>query len=472
MLKVLVVDDDKLVRGGLITMMPWAEFGMQVVGEANNGEKALTMMEELKVDLLITDLAMPIMSGMDLMRNVKALYPQTWMVVLSFHQDFELVQEALRLGAIDYIAKAQMEQEKLDEVLGRISNRIRHEQEQRAERPVRLPLDNNPASSNLFQERIAFIALNDEVNMQSLVQCSFVEIELLSELDRGLFLLNSYSQELGAGDLTAELSHLQLDGHWAILRVQGGPQRDNHLLGKRLREYKEYSFFYEYEQGKSIYIFNADNTDSDRRRHQGDFNLIRDRWSTLHWVIDDELFQDMIQEIVQIRPTTSQLESIFYAAKKDWYRIVPDFTDSMDNYHSMLFWVEWKKWLKEVRIQLSQKINKPMLSNDISHSILNSVQYIQQNLSSEIRQDDAAKAASMSRSYFSLCFKQTMGKSFNDYVRDERIDLAQKLLEQTTNPIYKVAEQCGYPNEKYFSRVFREQKGLLPSEYRAMKGKG
>ena len=64
-----------------------------------------------------------------------------------------------------------------------------------------------------------------------------------------------------------------------------------------------------------------------------------------------------------------------------------------------------------------------------------------------------------------------MGKSFNDYVRDERIDLAQQLLEQTTNPIYWVAEQCGYPNEKYFSRVFREQKGLLPSEYRSVNGK-
>lgn len=124
MIKVLVVDDDHLVRKGFILMMPWAEHGLEVVGEAGNGRKALEFMDSHEVDLLITDLAMPVMSGIDLMRNVKRRYPNVHMVVLTFHQDFELIQEALRLGAIDYITKVELEHEKMDQVLQRIVHKI------------------------------------------------------------------------------------------------------------------------------------------------------------------------------------------------------------------------------------------------------------------------------------------------------------------------------------------------------------
>ncbi|MDD9268991.1 response regulator [Paenibacillus sp. GCM10023248] len=124
MIKVMVVDDDKLVRKGLMSAMPWRDFDMEVVGEASNGEKALEFMADNSVDLLLTDLAMPVMSGIELLKVVRKLYPSMYTVVLTFHQDFEYIQEALRLGAIDYIAKVQLEKERFEEVLGRIHKRI------------------------------------------------------------------------------------------------------------------------------------------------------------------------------------------------------------------------------------------------------------------------------------------------------------------------------------------------------------
>lgn len=124
MIKVMVVDDDKLVRKGLMSAMPWRDFDMEVVGEASNGEKALEFMAANSVDLLLTDLAMPVMSGIELLKIVRKQYPGMYTVVLTFHQDFEYIQEALRLGAIDYIAKVQLEKERFEEVLGRIHKRI------------------------------------------------------------------------------------------------------------------------------------------------------------------------------------------------------------------------------------------------------------------------------------------------------------------------------------------------------------
>ncbi|UKS28733.1 response regulator [Paenibacillus sp. HWE-109] len=130
MIKVLIVDDDKLVRKGLISAMPWNRFDMEVVGEASNGEKALEFLAANAVDLLLTDLAMPVMSGIELLKIVRKQFPHIYTVVLTFHQDFEYIQEVLRLGAIDYIAKVQLEKEIFDEVLGRIHKRILEEQKQ------------------------------------------------------------------------------------------------------------------------------------------------------------------------------------------------------------------------------------------------------------------------------------------------------------------------------------------------------
>jgi two-component system response regulator YesN len=77
-----------------------------------------------------------------------------------------------------------------------------------------------------------------------------------------------------------------------------------------------------------------------------------------------------------------------------------------------------------------------------------------------------AEQVHMSRSYFSQCFKDIMGKPFNEYVRDKRMEKAKELLVSTQLPILQIAENVGYPNEKYFSRLFRELEGVTPSEYR------
>lgn len=129
MIKVLIVDDEKLVRKGIISIMPWEKYGMTVVGEAYDGKSALEFMNHDEVHLLVTDLSMPGESGIEFIGKVRRLYPELWIVILTFHQDFTIVQEALRLGVMDYIAKAQIEIEQGDQILNRIQERIRSETE-------------------------------------------------------------------------------------------------------------------------------------------------------------------------------------------------------------------------------------------------------------------------------------------------------------------------------------------------------
>lgn len=124
MIRVLVVDDDKLARAGLLTMLPWAEYGMRVVGEAGSGARALEFLAANEVDLCFVDLMMPVMPGLEFIRAASELYPRLRYVVLTFHEDFCYVQSALRLGVLDYISKLELEHADVDQIMRRLTEKI------------------------------------------------------------------------------------------------------------------------------------------------------------------------------------------------------------------------------------------------------------------------------------------------------------------------------------------------------------
>lgn len=256
MIRVLVVDDEKIVRKGIVALLPWGSFDMKVAGEAENYEKALEFLQSNTVDLLFTDLTMPGKSGIDLIKEVRSRYPSMGIVVLTCHQDFNYIQEVLRLGAVDYIVKTQLELEPVEEILGRIAARIK----------------------------------NDRISGRQ-----------------------------------PELHHTR-----------------SALLDSRYSE-------------------------------------------------------------------------------------------------------------------------------EVNESIRNALDYIENNLTRRISQDEAAKTANMSKGYFSHCFKEVVGKLFVEYVKELKMKKAKELLLDSNRPVYWIAEQLGFQDEKYFSRIFREYTGLLPTELRSMR---
>jgi two-component system, response regulator YesN len=260
-IRTLIVDDQKLVRRGLISVMPWEQFEFSIVGEAGNGEKALEFISNNKVDLVITELVMPVMSGLELMKQINREFPYIRVVILTCHRDFNYIQEALRLGAIDYIVKTQLEKETMEGILERIVNRIRYERTSRT-----------PVST-----------------------------------------------------------------------------------------------------------------------------------------------------------------------------------------------------LQDIEICTGFKITKNLqmkYSEEIIECIVNAVKYITDNFNEELNLDTVAKKVNISRGYLSHCFKDIVGVSFGDFVRDMKVQKAKELLLNSSRPVYWIAEFLGFWDKKYFSRFFREYTGLLPSEYR------
>lgn len=328
--RVLVIDDDKLARNGLISIVPWEECGMEVVGDVANGMAALEFLKSHSVDLAVVDLSMPVLSGMDFIRESRKLYPELQYVVLSFHESFEYVQGAMRLGAVDYISKLRLEQEDCKEVFMRVAR---------------------------------------------LLGCR--------EGDR--------STEEGVSSQTLE--------------------------------------------------------------------ELRQEWESLQWVYDDTRFQEQGERLQKlgISPlqaerlaawTASALESAFGG-----HFSLPDRFDSVEG---------CLNWLKDTRSALYRQGEG---DGGIPSCMLRAVLYIKEHLREPLKAELVAEAVGMSRGYFSTTFKKHTGLTFNDYVRRQRVFLAQELLEQNAVLPGDVSAEVGYEDSKYFGRIFQEQTGMTCSAY-------
>jgi two-component system response regulator YesN len=124
MFKVLIIDDEQLVRMGLKSMLPWEKLGYEIVGEALNGQQGLDLIGKLQPDIVITDIKMPVMDGLELMRRATAAQPQLKFIILSSYDDFELVKQAMKQGAEEYLIKLSLEAESLGATLASVREKI------------------------------------------------------------------------------------------------------------------------------------------------------------------------------------------------------------------------------------------------------------------------------------------------------------------------------------------------------------
>ena len=119
-MNVLIVDDDKLARKGLVAIMDWKKYGFEVVGDVQNGRKALEFLRNHPVDIVFTDIDMPEIDGLELMQMCGEEFPEIKFVILSVYESFSYAQTAIRMGALDYISKISFSPEECGTILERV----------------------------------------------------------------------------------------------------------------------------------------------------------------------------------------------------------------------------------------------------------------------------------------------------------------------------------------------------------------
>lgn len=124
MIKILLVEDELLVRSGMKSLIKWEDHGFQLVAEAAHGEEALEILQRERIDIVITDIRMPVMDGLSLIENIKKLELPCEVIVLSSYDEFDYVRKAMQYGVKDYFHKPTMTQEELIKVLQNVAAQI------------------------------------------------------------------------------------------------------------------------------------------------------------------------------------------------------------------------------------------------------------------------------------------------------------------------------------------------------------
>ncbi|WP_162463191.1 response regulator [Paenibacillus psychroresistens] len=338
MYNALIVDDESLVRKGLRMIFPWEKYKINIIGEAASGESALAFLRTQSVQLVITDITMPGMSGLELLKHVQAFDSTIKVVMLTCHQDFDYIQESLRLGAIDYIVKTQLEDHNLDEILQRI------------------------------------------------------------------------------------VKHIEIKPIAGVVKTANMTQLNQQII---------------------------------------------ERWSQVIWVVDDRIYEELIHDSVAI--STDHIvdwSSIVASSFESWQLSFPVFTDWKTDGGLPTRLDQLLIWVKELRIELQRWLRKSQYSEDVIYAIVKSIDMIHENPAAHISQTELSKKVNISKSYFSTSFKEILGISFTHYLQRVAIERAKAMIENTNHPIYWIAEQCGFSDQRYFSKLFKEQTGILPSELR------
>ncbi|MDF2512671.1 MAG: hypothetical protein K0S04_2537 [Herbinix sp.] len=520
MYQILLVDDEPIVKIALRSIVQWEQYGYQICGTASNGEEALAMVEKHKPQIVITDLKMPVMDGIELIKNLKEKGFRGEILVLSNYEDFELVRNALVHGAADYLLKVSIDGEAL---LDRISKAINKLQERKLI-SMAAAAEENPEllivkRSNIIKEFLTqdkpveqFISaqpetifLQEDVHY-SLCYVSFdrsasnnsgeyskslirsIVLEALQEQSNSLwFSLDQYSLciLLGVEDITEDTQLKQFAGKLATrfqvyhslkpvicydFDVKGYDllHKSYHMLLEvlKLQFYGELSI----EDGKEICP-----------QHYMSFIQYKDLAEDIQRNGSSMLTRSMIaiEEIIM----ASKEQHIYPEITCRFFIKVLEYLEFLSKDMSLLtheYLADMKEFLrfssssKELLSYLEQSLQAIYLLQEIGETdtarykneINKAIKYIEKNYQQKLTLTSIAEHVNFSTNYLCKSFKEEVGVNVIGYINNFRMKKAGEMLKQKDSMVKEISLNVGIEDQLYFSRLFKKYYGMSPSEYK------
>lgn len=483
MWKVLLVEDEMFVRESIKMIVNWEELGFTLLGEADNGEEALQMLRQKHFDLVISDIKMPVMDGVELLKQARELDLSCKFIMLTCMNEFEYVRQALEYGASNYILKLSMSVSSLVDSLSKIKSEL-EEQSQYADQKINLYYQQiwRNITGAEHEEHEAAPSVIEELRHFHLTIVSVIrggERWTPSDHDKALSFLDFSC---------AEVTHLYHSEGLTTVFIWHKPEAPLVRAGSSVEDYAvvyaadiHYSQLHMqwrkiiqqlgaawYESKKGVFSVNAGNVKESapyfvwRKKRELISSFEKLEENRCHALIDEiwEEMRDSHLSMVDVKKIAADIDYTLYSM-----------IQKGSSSQSALFDAGTHQELKQVmtvRLQAylsAYKQTQPAIMTD--HPEVNKViAYINDHLDKDISVKSMAAMISMDENYFSSLFKAKTKESLITYVHQLRIQKAMFYLTQTDLTINQIAENVGFKNINYFNRIFKRITGATPSRYR------
>lgn len=513
--KVLIVEDEVLVRGGLKSVIGWEKLGMEIIGDAANGKQALEIYEADKPDIILTDIKMPVMDGLELIARIREKDEKTKIVILTCYEEFEYLQEAMRMGVSDYISKLRMKPAEIEAAMEKLKRELDENEEQKGNTPKERELQKEEIFKQyifyhqipleIFRARIQDLHLG--IREKDIVLCrmklgKYDKVRSKISDAQGMlirFLIMNMAGEIitkyGEGEIIQERE----DSYLLLINADSGTEGKCVKLRRVLQEVAHTLSGY---MGSQV-IWGVS------RVYQS-WDKLPEMYRECCRALKNAYFEKEIifqyglrdasegLELKMVKEAEEELRPFmpFCGKELEWLMNQLEANASeggleKENVDTALIHFlfrtregQQQEFSEEVLLKAVGQIRESLTfreavqtaaaccqeifehQNKLSVEIYEAVQYIEKHLSEKLTLNQVAFHIGLSPNYLSSLFKKELHISFVDYITESRVKKAKDLLLETDLKTHEVAEITGFADDSYFSKTFKKITGKLPSSFR------
>jgi two-component system, response regulator YesN len=526
--KLVIADDEPLVLVGLQSMLDWSLFGVSVAGVARNGEQLMNLIETISPDIVITDIRMPVKSGLDVMRECAERFGRLPLfIILTSHEEYGYVKEAISYQAVNYLVKIELSVETLSAAINRSISMLREikrfepvtEDDRSGMQPfidrffVRL-------LNGLFETRDQYLQQREDLLIDipsSGYRVGYCEIDGIDseKMDKEKQ-LSLYSSTLGMVRETVTqyllCQIISLDTrHFCVLFLSSDTTDAEVILKIReglthsatlVRNYfalhlqvavgKKVEDLFDIQESfisarklfalpgdkDRIVLFDEENR-SCASEAAFDMGSYKDSLSRAFQELDFAALAEVLDRIVSSLSAAQANHALAMdAACRILYMalsLLPDgeemisgiFESGRDGYRSIYEYKtadECLSWIGRLRNGLVGVLQNR--KQDYRLRVVTKVQrYIDDNVGKKLLLSEVASIHGLSQNYLSSLFSKYGGSSFVEYTTKAKITAAKKMMAAGDLKIHEIAERLGFESAFYFSKVFKKVEGVSPREY-------
>lgn len=486
--KVYLLDDEPYILEGLKYIVPWQEYGFKIVGSSSNGKDGFDNIITQNIDLIITDIMMPNMTGLELISKLKKEKYNANFLVLSAFQEFKYVKEAINMGAENYLLKP-IDTEELSNNLKSIYQKIKKKEEQ--------IIDKNIVKNNLLLKLITenydenvinelnrlnikfnddrYCIINIEANDESynIEDITFKNKSILHVKNKSniYLIVDEYNIDDTIMELI-ELKNYMINKSGPILYISIGSLVNNireiNNSFKASMEVNEYKIIHPNKSWIKIYKEKIDINNYDNI----EFEELKSILVNKEFIKTEEYINAIFTKLrcdEKLTPKQIKMKSIeIFLSVYNYFnesKVIKDLHKYFD------YIINNNNTLDDIQIQLINMIRYiqsklEQAEDSMSPVIIKLLDYIEENYKYDLNLKEISDKLNINSIYLGQLFQREIGILFSDYLNNFRINKAKKLLLDTNLKASEIGMLVGYRNKNYFYRKFKSIAGLTPSEWK------